>query len=75
MSRAVISGITGSEQRDEPKYSLRTNMRNNMATGRLRYFSAAQNGQVNITYVIPNDVPDFITAGNSMAIPDDIGGR
>ncbi|MBR3574126.1 MAG: hypothetical protein IKN97_03000 [Lachnospiraceae bacterium] len=46
-----------------------------MATGRLRYFSAAQNGQVNITYVIPNDVPDFITAGNSMAIPDDIGGR
>ncbi|WP_155838008.1 hypothetical protein [Butyrivibrio sp. FCS014] len=35
-----------------------------MATGRLRFYSQAQNGQVNIAYVIPNDVPEIMTAGN-----------
>ena len=35
-----------------------------MATGRLRFYSQTQNGQVNIAYVIPNDVPEIMTAGN-----------
>ena len=35
-----------------------------MATGRLRYYSVAQNGQVNISYVIPNDLPELWTMGN-----------
>ena len=35
-----------------------------MATGRLRYYSVAQMGQVNIAYVIPCDVPDMMKEGN-----------
>lgn len=35
-----------------------------MATGRLRYYSMAQFGQVNIAYVIPNDIPPIMTQGN-----------
>lgn len=35
-----------------------------MASGRLRYYSVAQAGQVNITYVIPCDVPEFVTVAN-----------
>ncbi len=35
-----------------------------MATGKLRFYSIAQAGQVNITYVIPNDVPEMMTGDN-----------
>ena len=35
-----------------------------MATGRLRFYSMALAGQVNIFYVIPRDVPEMMTAGN-----------
>lgn len=35
-----------------------------MATGRLRYYSVAQMGQVNVTYVIPADIPPMMTEGN-----------
>lgn len=36
-----------------------------MATGRLRFYSISQMGQVNIAYVIPNDVPPMMVEGNS----------
>ncbi len=35
-----------------------------MATGKLRYYSVAQMGQVNITYVIPADIPPMMVEGN-----------
>ena len=35
-----------------------------MATGSLRYFSAAQGGQVNISYSIPADMPDMYKGDN-----------
>ncbi|MCR5656934.1 MAG: acetylesterase [Butyrivibrio sp.] len=35
-----------------------------MATGRLRYYSVAQMGQVDVSYVIPKDVPPMMTEGN-----------
>ena len=35
-----------------------------MAAGRLRFYSLCQMGQVNISYVIPNDVPELMIAGN-----------
>ena len=35
-----------------------------MATGRLRYYSLAQMGQVNITYVLPVDVPEMMMGDN-----------
>lgn len=35
-----------------------------MATGRLRYYSLAQMGQVNISFVIPNDIPPMLVEGN-----------
>ena len=35
-----------------------------MATGRLRFYSLSQMGQANIVYVIPRDVPEFMTMGN-----------
>ncbi len=35
-----------------------------MATGRLRFYSISQMGQVNISYVIPNDIPPMMVEGN-----------
>ena len=35
-----------------------------MATGRLRFYSISQMGQVNISYVIPNDIPPIMVEGN-----------
>ncbi len=35
-----------------------------MATGTMRFYSICQNGQVEFTYVIPNDYPEVLTAGN-----------
>ncbi len=35
-----------------------------MATGRMRFYSLSQMGQVNISYVIPNDVPEMMMQGN-----------
>ncbi|MCR4922494.1 MAG: alpha/beta hydrolase fold domain-containing protein [Lachnospiraceae bacterium] len=35
-----------------------------MATGRIRFYSMAQAGQVDITFVIPNDVSDIMKEGN-----------
>ena len=35
-----------------------------MATGRMRFYSVTQMGQTNISYVLPNDVPDFMKTGN-----------
>ncbi|MBO5623876.1 MAG: acetylesterase [Butyrivibrio sp.] len=35
-----------------------------MATGRLRYYSQAQMGQVNISFVIPNDIPPMLMGDN-----------
>lgn len=35
-----------------------------MATGSLRFYSISQMGQVNISYIIPNDIPPIMTEGN-----------
>ncbi|MCR5101368.1 MAG: alpha/beta hydrolase fold domain-containing protein [Butyrivibrio sp.] len=35
-----------------------------MATGRLRFYSMARAGQVDISYVIPNDVPEIMVGDN-----------
>ena len=36
-----------------------------MATGRMRFYSLSQMAQTNISYVLPNDFPDFIKQGNA----------
>ena len=35
-----------------------------MSSGRMRFYSVCQMGQTNFTYVLPNDVPDFMKQGN-----------
>ena len=35
-----------------------------MASGRMRFYSEAQMGQVNISYVIPNDIPPIMVGDN-----------
>lgn len=35
-----------------------------MATGKMRYYSVAQGGQVEFCYVLPNDIPAEMTQGN-----------